>query len=166
MLDVNRLYPQYNVRQERRQQKNPVSPVAFERRSGIDRRTEDRVRLDTTLTKDIFEIKSKVAQVQQSSSQKAEKVSFTQKSSNAAQHSIKTDQFIRTTKPAVTESPKEIAKSKSTAGAMAGVLAAVLGGTLASTFLGIAGIGVAIGIGAYFGGKALRGAIVSHLKNK
>lgn len=176
-MDVVRLYPQYNILYERRQQQAPVSPIAFERRSGVDRRSEDRVKLDTNLTRDIFEIKSKVAQIQKvnnpssqsntnnlsftqnTSPQKTEKVAFSQNISN-------TDQFIKSRKPTVTESPKEIAKSKSHSGALGGMLAVILGGTLASTFLGVTGIGIAIAVGAYFGGRVLKNAIVSHIKNK
>lgn len=166
MLEVTKLYPQYIVMQERRQQANPVSPVAFERRSGIDRRSGERIKLDTTLTRDIFEVKNKVAQIQKTAKQHSEKIALPQNISKAAQHSIKTDEFIKTTKQDSTANSKIIIKPKSQAGALAGILAAVLGGTLASAFLGPAGVGIAIGIGAYFGGKVLRSAIVSHLKNK
>ena len=61
MYRVNRLYPQYRQSQDRRQQN---IPVAVDRRSGRDRRSEDRVQLDTQLTKDIFQVKSKVAQIE------------------------------------------------------------------------------------------------------
>lgn len=161
MLDVVKLYPQYNIIRERRQQKSPVSPFNIERRSGVDRRSDDRPKLDTTLTRDIFEIKSKVAQIQ-----KHEKVTFNQNISKAAQNSLKTDQFIKATKPTLQERPKEIAKSNSQAGTLSGVLGVILGGTLASAFLGVAGVGIALGIGVYFGGKFLKNVIVSHLKNK
>lgn len=171
-MDVVKLYPQYNITKERRQQNAP-SPVAFERRSGVDRRSDDRVKLDTTLTRDIFEIKNKVSQIQQATQklapQKAEKTTFTQNISKAAQGSIKTDQFIKNIKANsenLTDSPKTLAKYKSDAGAIAGIIGVMLGGILASTFLGIAGVGIAIGLGVYFGGKLLRSAIVSHLKNK
>lgn len=170
-MDVVKLYPQYNTMRERRQTN---SSVPFERRSGQDRRSDDRVQLDTNLTRDIFEIKSKVAQIQNSgakltqnaSSQKEEKISFIENISKAAQNSIQTDQFINSKKSAVQESPKEIAESKSKTAALGGVLAVVLGGTLASAFLGVAGAGVALGLGIYFGGKFLKNAIVSHIKNK
>lgn len=167
MLEVNRLYPQYVIMQERRQQNAPVN---VERRSGIDRRSNDRVKLDTTLTRDIFEVKNKVAQVQKVPQKEAEKVTFTQNAPKAALHAINSDQFIKSTKTNSMDnavgSSKIVAKSKSQAGALAGLLGVVLGGTLASAFLGVAGVGLAIGLGAYFGGKLLRGAIVSHLKNK
>ena len=168
-LDVIKLYPQYNIISERRQKVAPVSPVSpsgVERRSGMDRRNDDRVKLDTNLTKDIFEIKNKVAQIQNLQPKAVEKITFSQNIAKATQHSLKTDQFIKTVKPNLTESPKEIAKSKSNVGALAGLAGVVLGGTLASAFLGVAGVGIAIGLGAYLGAKFLRSAIISHLKNK
>ena len=167
MLEINRLYPQYNIIQERRQTPvSPVSPIAYERRSGVDRRADDRVKLDTTLTRDIFEIKSKVAQIQKTAPKTAEKMTFTQNMPQAAQNAIKTDQFIKSTKTDSENSPKPIPKPDSQAGAIAGMLAVVLGGTMASTLLGVAGVGIAIGLGAYFGGKFLKSTITSHMKDK
>jgi hypothetical protein len=178
MMDVIKLYPQYNIVNDRRVQAAPVSPVSYERRSGNERRDENRLKLDTTLTRDIFEIKGKVAQLENSTQkigQKGEQKNdkkdvqgpaFTQNISKAAQNSIKTDQFIKTTKPNTTETPKEIAKSKSQVGATAGLIAVVLGGTLAAPAFGIAGVGIAIGLGAFLGAKLLRSAITTHIKNK
>lgn len=169
MLEINKLYPQYNIIQERRQQR---TAVPFERRSGIDRRAADRVKLDTTLTRDIFQIKNTVAQLPQlpqlpiTAAKKVEPKALAQRTDKALQHSVNGDQFVRTTKQEKTDSPKEIAKSKSEAGTLAGVLGVMLGGTLAATFLGAAGIGLAVGLGVYFGGKMLRSAIISHLKNR
>lgn len=171
-MDVTRLYPQYNIIKDRRTQVNPISPVNFERRSGKERRNEDRIQLDTGLTRDIFELKSKVSQLQKT--EKTEKggqqntkgPAFTQNMSKAVQNSIKTDQFIKTIKPAVKESPKEAAKAPSQTGAMAGLIGIVLGGTLLSTVMGVVGVGIALAIGGFMGGKMLRGAIVNHLKNK
>lgn len=54
MERISSLYPQYQRSQDRRQQN---IPVAIDRRSGKDRRSEDRVQLDTRLTRDIFEVK-------------------------------------------------------------------------------------------------------------
>lgn len=170
MMDVVKLYPQYHVITDRRQQKAPVSPVAFERRSGIDRRSDDRIKLDTSLTRDIFEIKNKVAQLQKPENKPEYKniqgPAFTQNSAKVAQNILKADEFVKTTKPNTVENTKELAKAESNHGALLGVFSAVLGGTLASTMLGIAGVGIAIGIGAFFGGKFLKSAIVSHLTNK
>lgn len=165
-MDVIKLYPQYSITQERRQKVAPVSPVTYERRGGMDRRSDDRIKLDTTLTKDIFEIKSKVAQLEKNQPKIVEKITFGQNISKAAQNSIKTDQFIKTIKPILSDTTKEMVKSKSNAGTLAGLLSVVLGGTLASAFFGVAGVGIAIGLGAYFGAKILKNVIVSHLKNK
>lgn len=178
-MDVVKLYPQYNLTQERRKQ-NPDTPVSFERRSGVERRNEDRIKLDTNLTRDIFEIKSKVSQIplignpiggkQIEQTPQVNKVENTtnhiQNASKAAQNEIKTDQFIKTTKPDSQQSPSFEAKPKSDTGALAGVFASILGGVLASTMIGVAGIAVAIGIGGYFGGKFLKSAIVSHIKGR
>lgn len=173
-MDIVKLYPQYNITQERRKQ-NPNTPVSFERRSGVERRNEDRIKLDTNLTRDIFEIKSKVSQIplmgkQVTQTPEVNKVENTtnhiQNASKATQNELKTDQFIKTTKPDSQQNPVFEAKPKSDAGALAGVFAAILGGVMASTMIGVAGIAVAIGIGGYFGGKFLKNAIVSHIKGK
>lgn len=173
-MDVVKLYPQYNLTRERRKQ-NPDTPVSFERRSGVDRRAEDRIKLDTNLTRDIFEIKSKVSQIPLMGKQIEQKpevnkventINHIQNASKAAQNEIKTDQFIKTTKPDSQQSPSFEARPKSDTGALAGVFASILGGVLASTMIGVAGIAVAIGIGGYFGGKFLKNAIVSHIKGR
>lgn len=163
MLSIHKLYPQYRITSDRREQNSPVS---FERRSGVDRRAEDRVKLDTNLTRDIFEIKSKISQSQKSDPKNIEKVTFTQNSAKAAQNSIKADQFIRTTKQDSTEVPKKDSKPPSTTALAAGVFACVLGGIVASTFLGLAGVGIAVGVGTYFGLKLLKQVVESHLKDK
>lgn len=165
-MDVIKLYPQYNIVKDRRVQVAPISPIAYERRSGEDRRGDDRIKLDTTLTRDIFELKSKVAQFQKSEPKETKGTAFTQNAAKAAQNSIKTDQFIKTVKPGDKESPKEAAKSNSQIGTMAGLISVVLGGTLASAFFGVAGVIAALAIGGFVGGKLLRTAITNHLKNK
>lgn len=166
MIEVNKLYPQYNVVKDRRVQKASASPVGFERRSGIERRNDNRIKLDTTLTRDIFEVKNKVSQIKKTEDKNSQGVTFAQNVSRAAQNSIKTDQFVKTAKPNTVQTPKEAAKSKSQTGAVAGLISVVLGGTLLSTVLGVAGVVVAIGIGAFVGGRLLKNAIVSHIKNK
>lgn len=177
-MDVARLYPQYTIIRERRQQQAPKSPVGFERRSGHDRRTENRVQLDTNLTRDIFEVRNKVSQIQQNSQNSGqkliqkilprnlEKTTFSQNITKAAQNNINTDQFIKTAKTQLADASKTIIKSKSDAGAIAGIIGVALGGVLASTLLGPAGIGIALGLGVYFGGKLIKNVVTSHLKDK
>ncbi len=50
-----RLYPQYQVTADRRQQS---VPVAQDRRSGKDRRTEERVALPSSIKKDLYSVKT------------------------------------------------------------------------------------------------------------
>lgn len=162
MLDIVKLYPQYNMTQDRRQQK--IS-VPFERRSGIDRRSDDRVKLDTNLTRDIFEVRNKVSQMQKAAPQKAEKITFTQNIPNATQHSIKSDQFIKTIKPDINK-PKPLDKKDLHEGMLGGAVASIFGGAIASTLCGNAAIGIALGLGVYLGGKLLKNAIAFHIKKK
>ncbi len=156
------LYPQYQVVSDRRK-KNV--PVAFERRSGVERRSENRVAMDTKLTRDIFEVKNKVAQLQ-----KTNPVNFSQDVSKAATNSIKTDQFVKQDFSKTAEKLAESKESPSTTAMLGGILAIALGGVVASSLLGPAGAIVAIGFGAYMGGKVLKEMVVSHMveneKNK
>ncbi len=164
MLEVQKLYPQYKAIQDRRQQSVPVS---FERRSGVERRSQDRVLLDTNLTRDIFEIKSKVSQLKKPESNNVSKVAFTQNAEKSALNSLKTDQFVKTTKTEPTDNAKAPSKSNNNSAAMAiGILASVLGGIVASTLMGPAGVFVAVGLGAYCGGKLLKQVMSTHMKDK
>jgi len=164
-MDYIRLYPQYNIVQERRKQQINFSPnanILFERRSGEDRRSGDRVQLDTNLTRDIFEVKNKVVQLQQKTS--PQNVSFMRTLEKIAPSS--TDKFVRIIKPTQIETPRQIQKEKSEAGSVGGVIAAMLGGIMASTFLGTAAVGVVVGLGVYFGAKLVKNALLSHVKDK
>ena len=60
MQNIRNLYPQYKYSTDRRQQN---IPVAVDRRSGNDRRGNDRVAFDTQLTKDIFDVKNQVSKL-------------------------------------------------------------------------------------------------------
>lgn len=137
-------------------------PVSFERRSGIDRRLGDRVQLDTNLTRDIFEVRNKVSQLQTSTKQKAENIVSAQKISMTPQ--INKDEFTRT-KPA-NDNPKPIDKTDAQEGALGLALGAIFGGAVASTFLGSAGIGIALGLGVYFGGRLLNAALAHHIRKR
>ncbi len=164
MLEVQKLYPQYKAIQDRRQQSVPVES---ERRSGVERRSADRVQLDTNLTRDIFEIKSKVSQLQKPESNNVSKVAFTQNSEKASINSLKSDTFVKTTKTDATNTERNKPSSKPTSPALAvGVLASVMAGVVASTFMGPAGVCVAAGLGVYFGGKLIKQVIETHMKDK
>ncbi len=165
MLDYSRLYPQYKAISDRRQQSVPVE---VDRRSGVERRSPDRVQLDTNLTRDIFEIKSKVNQIQKPDSTNVTKVAFTQNAENSALNSLKTDQFVKTTKYEPTDNAKieSTGSTAKTAALTGGILACVLGGIVASTYMGLAGTCIAVGLGVYFGGKLLKQVISTHMKDK
>lgn len=158
-MDVVKLYPQYNVVKERRQ---ASAPVSFERRSGVDRRTDQRVQLDTKLTRDIFEVRNKVSQLQPTTKQKVENTASFKGISMAPQ--INKDEFVRTKPISNSDNPKPISKKDSQDGALGLAFGAILGGAVASTFMGTAAIGVAVGLGLYVGGRLLNAALSGHLK--
>lgn len=155
MLSVQRLYPQYVTVTDRRKQN---VPVAFERRSGLDRRSQDRVTMDTKLTRDIFEVKNKISQFQN-----IEPISFSKNISKAAINNIKTDMFIKTGKVDGANLFNKVKDASSATALLAGVLAVGMVGALAGAFFGPAAGVVAVGFGAYLGGKVLKQAIVSQL---
>ncbi len=158
MLESGReLYPQYRFTNDRRQ----VSlPVDVERRSGIDRRLQDRIIIDKRLDRDIFEIKSKAVQVQHT-----EPVKFTQNVTKALEKNIKTDEFIKTEKPE-NKASKDDYKDKTPSASAAGAFAFILGGILVSTMFGVSGIAVAFGLATYFGLRIFTEALNSHMKDK
>lgn len=155
MLEVQKLYPQYITVKDRRKQE--VS-VPFERRSGVERRNDERVTLDTNLTRDIFEVKNKISQLS-----KTNPVTFAQDISKATSNSIKADQFIKTKHEKPIEPVKKSDDLPSATSLMAGILGVALCGTVASVFMGTAGAIVALGFGAYLGAKILKQVIVSHM---
>lgn len=165
MLDVNRLYPQYSVSSERRKQN--IS-VPFERRSGQDRRAGERISMDSNLTRDIFEVRSSLSELQKTTKKEAEKLGIQKTPEIAAPAALKADEFFKTEKE-----PPQISKdyeSPSAFALMGGILAIAMGGVIATTLLGTAGAVIAVGIGAYFGGRILKQAIVNQIveneKNK
>ncbi len=168
MLDVNRLYPQYSVSSERRKQN--IS-VPFERRSGVDRRSEERISMDTNLTRDIFEVRNSISEFQKNTQKTAEKYNIDATAATSAPASVEADQFIKTQKEKTVE-PVENTKYEppSTMALMGGILAVAMGGVIATTLLGTAGAVIAVGFGAYIGGKVLKQAIVNQIveqeKNK
>jgi hypothetical protein len=166
MLEVNKLYPQYKFVNDRRKHSLPVSQ---DRRSGLDRRSGTRIQLDTNLTRDIFDVKSKIAQSQNVKAEnKASKIAFTQNISKAVQHALPKDVFIKSTKPAFDVAKEtaniEASKKHASDGMLAGVLATVFVGTVAAAFMGVAGVGIALALGGFMGGKAIKNAVSSHLK--
>jgi len=151
MLEVYKLYPQYKVQQDRRQS---IIPVTFDRRSGIDRRSTDRIKLETNLTRDIFIVKGKISELRNN-----EKIGFMHKIPFAGKIFEMNNGNNQTKKDFKIQSDS---KSMIKAGMIVGALAT----TMSSLFLGITGVVVAIGSGVYFGCKAVKQAISSQLKTK
>lgn len=149
MIKIDTLYPQYKVIQDRRTQGNPVSPVAFERRTGIDRRSPDRVRLNSALTKDIFELKGSVNNIKQS--QKiAEKIPFTSQILN----------MIKPTSKIETQNTNKIETAK--VAALSGIFLGLIGALALGPVAGIA----SVALGGYVGAKAYKAMVASHIEPK
>lgn len=164
MLEVYRLYPQYKIVSDRRIQNVPVEN---DRRSGVDRRSQSRISLDTELKRDIFEIKSKVSQVEKTSPKNFEGVSYRQNSSLATQEISARDQFVKTVNEANNTPAKEVQVSNGNKDLMlAGVMLSVMAGVISAAFLGPVAAGIGIGVGVYLGGKLLRQTVSSHLNEK
>ena len=155
MEKINSLYPQYQRSQDRRQQN---IPVAVERRSGSDRRSQDRVVMDTQLTRDIFEVKSKVAKLESFAPSFFAHQVTTQSPTFATMNNFVQDQLVKEQKPDNTEIARQEAKlqDKASTSFKMGVIAATLAAALAVSFLGPAGAVIAVGTSLYIGARALK----------
>ena len=155
MEKINSLYPQYKRSQDRRQQN---IPVAVDRRSGADRRSQDRVVMDSQLTRDIFEVKSKVAKLESFAPSFFAHQVTTQSPTFATMNNFTQDQLVKEQKPDNTEIARQEAKlqDKASTSFKMGVIAATLAGALAISFLGPAGAVIAVGTSLYIGARALK----------
>ncbi len=161
MYRINALYPQYQYSKDRRQQN---VPVAFERRSGVERRTEDRVQLDTQLTRDIFEVKGKIKDITGTIGFNSSQKNISNIANTTAANSAQADQFIKTKNLEEMNNPN--AKQNSSKSLETGLLAVALAGVLFTPFIGTAGVVIALGATLYVGGKVLKNAIVEQAKDK
>lgn len=165
MYRVSRLYPQYQRSQDRRQQN---IPVAVERRSGRDRRSEDRVVLDKQLTKDIFEVKSKVAKLEAMSPKFFESSVTTQAPSFSAMNNMTQDVLVKESKPDAAEMARleaEIEDKEATKFQL-GMIAVALVAAVGLSALSSAGAVIAIGTGLYIGARVLKTLVARHIKDK
>lgn len=163
MERISSLYPQYQRSKDRRQQN---IPVAIDRRSGKDRRSEDRVQLDSQLTRDIFQVKQSVARLEAI----APKLFVSNVTRNVptfgAKNNMTQDQLVITSEKAFSEEVKkeeELQDSASTTFKL-GVLASSLFAAFALSFLGSAGVVIAIGTGLYIGAKVLKSIAIRESK--
>ena len=154
MYKVRALYPQYQYSQDRRQQN---VPVAFERRSGTDRRNQDRVQLDTQLTRDIFVVKGKIKDITGTISVESAQNNVKNITNSNAVNSLQQDQFIKNQN--TVESAQNTSQSDSSHNFQTGMLALALAGVLFTPFIGPAGAIIAASATLYVGAKVLKEAI-------
>ena len=164
MNRVTRLYPQYQRSQDRRQQN---IPVAVERRSGNDRRGGERVSLDKQLTKDIYDVKSKVARIDSLSPKFFESSVTTQAPVFSAMNNMTQDVLVKEAKP----TPAEIARieaeieSKEATKFQIGMVAFGLLAAVGLSSLGSAGAVIAIGTSLYIGARILKALVAKRISD-
>ncbi len=164
MYRITSLYPQYQKSEDRRQQN---IPVAIERRSGKDRRSQDRVVMDKQLTRDIFEVKKKVAKLEALAPKLFESRVTTQSPTFSSMNNMTQDQLVKESKP----DPSAIARQeaqlqdKASTSFQVGILTAALAGAIAVSFMGSAGAVIAIGTSLYIGARILKTLIAREIKN-
>lgn len=163
MYRINALYPQYQYQKDRRQQN---IPVAFERRSGVERRTEERVQLDTQLTRDIFEVKGKIKDITGTIGFNSSHKNINNIANTTAANSTQADQFIKAKNMEEMNNPNNNAKQGSSKSLETGLLAVALAGVLFTPFIGAAGAVIALGATLYVGAKVLKNAISEQAKDK
>lgn len=165
LYSVQRLYPQYQRSQDRRQRD---IPVAIDRRSGQDRRSADRVVMDKQLTKDIFEVKSKVAKLESLSPKLFSDNVIKQAPSFSAMNNMTQDVLFKESKPDPTELARQEIKlkEKEATAFKAGMLAFGLAAAIGLSYMSTAGAIIAIGTGLYIGTRALKAVIVREMKDK
>ncbi len=165
MYRITSLYPQYQKSQDRRQQN---IPVAIDRRSGNDRRSQDRVALDKQLTKDIFEVKSKVAKLESIAPKLFENRVTTQAPTFSSMNNMTQDMLVKESKPDNTEIARQQAKLQETADTSfkIGMIASALAASIAVSFLGTAGTVIAIGTGLYIGARVLKTLVAKELRDR
>jgi len=164
MHRITTLYPQYKLSEDRRQQN---IPVAVDRRSGKDRRGEDRVVLDRQLTKDIFEVKSKVAKLESLAPSLFAQQVTTKNPTFASMNNFTQDQLVKESKPDMSAIARQEAKLQDRASTSfsVGILSAALAGAIAVSFMGTAGAVIAIGTTLYIGGRVLKTLMAKEIQD-
>jgi hypothetical protein len=163
MYKITSLYPQYQQNEDRRQQN---IPVAVERRSGKDRRSPERVTLDKQLTKDLFEVKSQVAKLENFAPSLFSNRITTQTPTFASKNNFTQDQLVKETKPDLSAIARQEAKLKDKADTTfkIGVITSALTAAFAISFMGTTGAVIAIGTTIYIGGRILKTLVANETK--
>lgn len=163
MERISSLYPQYQRSKDRRQQN---IPVAIDRRSGKDRRSEDRVQLDTRLTRDIFEVKKNVAKIEALAPQLFASNVTRQAPTFGSKNNLTQDQLVVSSNNDISQEIREEAlEDSASTNFKLGVIVSSLLAAFALSFLGSAGIVIAIGTGIYLGARTLQSLVIKETKN-
>lgn len=162
---IQRLYPQYQRSQDRRQRD---IPVAIDRRSGQDRRNQDRVVMDKQLTKDIFEVKSQIAKIESLSPKLFSDNVIKQAPTFSAMNNMTQDVLLKEAKPDPSElARREIAlKEKEATTFKAGIFAFAIAAAIGLSCLSTVGAVIAVGTGLYVGVRALKAVITKEMQDK
>ncbi len=162
---VTRLYPQYQRKPDRRQQN---IEVAIDRRSGNDRRNENRIQLDSKLQKDIFEVKSQVSKLEAIAPKLFEQNITTQAPTFASMNNMTQDTFVKQAKPDNTELARMDANLKDDASMSfkIGVISAAIACAIGLSYLSTVGAVIAIGTGVYIGARVLKTIISKEIDDK
>ncbi len=165
MHKIANLYPQYKITPDRRQQN---IPVAIERRSGHDRRSKDRVMLDSQLTRDIFEVKSKIAQLESLAPKFFETNVTTKPPTFGNMNNLTQDQLVKQTKPIdikeIERKQAELQDRASLSFQIGVITAALAFGVALASMTGIGAV-IAIGTSLYVGGRILKAVIAREMND-
>ncbi|MCD7779091.1 MAG: hypothetical protein LUH05_00255 [Candidatus Gastranaerophilales bacterium] len=158
MERITSLYPQYQRSSDRRQQN---IPVAVERRSGKDRRSQDRVVMDKQLTKDLYEVKAQVAKLEALAPKLFSDNVTTQNPTFSSMNNFTQDQLVKESKPDMSAIARQEAQlqDKASTSFQIGILAAALAGSIAISFMGSVGAVIAVGTSLYVGARVLKALI-------
>ncbi len=161
---ISKLYPQYSGAKDRRQQN---IPVAVDRRSGSDRRNNNRVQLDGRLQQDLYDVKSKVAKLESLTPKFFEQNVTVKAPSFSSMNNMTQDILVKQAKPDNTELARREAELKDEADTSfkIGVIAAALGCAIGLSYLSTVGAVIAIGAGLYIGSRVLKVLISKELQD-
>ena len=165
MHKITSLYPQYKPSEDRRQQN---IPVAVDRRSGKDRRSADRVQLDSQLTRDIYEVKSKVAQLEAIAPKLFENNISKQAPTFASMSNMQNDQLVKQQKQidlAEIEKQEEKLQDRASLAFQIGIISAALAFGIAISFMSSIGAVIAISTAAYIGARVLKALIAKEMQD-
>ena len=164
-MQIYSLYPQYKLSEDRRKHNIPVE---VDRRSGKDRRSADRVSLDSRLTQDIYQVKEQISKLENLSPKLFSQNIMAYTPSFAEKNHFTQDQFVKEAKPDITEVQRQEAKlkDKEDTGFKLGVITAAIASIAAISFLGTAGVVIAVGSALYIGSKILKNTIVNEIQDE